>query len=103
MKNKVIILLWIVYTCLPANLHANEKDTAQPNPARYTASDSIYDLSVNSGNEYVIFSYKHKTEVFEWQLYSSKIIFCLVLLIVITGLAFSGWATGCMTGCPSWA
>jgi hypothetical protein len=40
--------------------------------------------------EYRISGYKHRQNVFHWQLYSSKIIFIVVVFLVIAGIYFSG-------------
>jgi hypothetical protein len=40
--------------------------------------------------EYRISGYQHRKEVFKWQLYSSKIIFFVVIFLVFVGIYFSG-------------
>lgn len=38
---------------------------------------------------YRIFGYQHREKVFRWQLFSSKVIFVVVLLLVLIGIFFS--------------
>jgi hypothetical protein len=40
--------------------------------------------------DYRISGYQHRREVFKWQLFSSKIIFAVVILLVLVGVYFSG-------------
>src|SRR5262245_50335480 len=40
--------------------------------------------------EYRISGYQHRRDVFKWQLYSSKIIFFVVIFLVLAGVYFSG-------------
>jgi hypothetical protein len=39
---------------------------------------------------YRVSGYKHRMDIFEWQFLSSKIIFFVVILLVLTGVYFSG-------------
>jgi hypothetical protein len=40
--------------------------------------------------EYRISGYQHRKDVFKWQLYSTKLIFFVVIFLVLAGLYFSG-------------
>ena len=46
--------------------------------------------SFNEYLDYRISGYQHRREVFKWQLYSSKITFYVVILLVLAGVYFSG-------------
>ena len=39
---------------------------------------------------YRVFGYQHRREVFEWQLFSSKVTFYIVICLVLAGIYFSG-------------
>lgn len=39
---------------------------------------------------YRILGYKHRTDIFNWQFFSSKIIFFVVIFLVLSGVYFSG-------------
>ncbi|ADE13481.1 hypothetical protein Nhal_0282 [Nitrosococcus halophilus Nc 4] len=45
--------------------------------------------AVRGGLEYRINGYKHRQEVFEWQLFSSQVIFWVVIMLVFTGMYFA--------------
>lgn len=56
---------------------------------KFQKSDAIYqDLNTNYF-EYVNFSLEHRKRVLTWQYFSTIIIFCVVVLIVVTGLFLS--------------
>lgn len=40
--------------------------------------------------DYRSIGFKHRQEVFDWQLFSTKVIFVVVILLVIAGIYFSG-------------
>lgn len=46
--------------------------------------------SFNEYLDYRISGYQHRREVFKWQLFSSKITFYVVILLVLAGVYFSG-------------
>ncbi len=52
-------------------------------------SDQTYREYSNKFLEYEAFSLDHRRRVFNWQYYSSIVIFCIVILIVLTGLLMS--------------
>jgi Tfp pilus assembly protein PilO len=54
------------------------------------ATKEQYFLALRSSFEYRISGFEHRQEVFQWQLYSSKIIFIVVVLLVLVGIYFSG-------------
>ncbi len=49
-----------------------------------------YNRSMQKFYDYRSSGYEHRKRVFEWQLFSSKIIFYVVIFLVIVGLFFSG-------------
>jgi hypothetical protein len=51
---------------------------------------AMYQNALYAYYEYRVSGFKHRKEVFAWQLYSSKLIFWSVLLLVISGISFSG-------------
>ncbi len=54
------------------------------------STKAIYLESLHAYYDYRISGFKHRKEVFAWQLFSSMIIFYVVLLLVISGICFSG-------------
>ena len=50
----------------------------------------LYQHSIRSYYDYRVSGFDHRKKVFAWQLYSSKLIFWSVLLLVLAGIAFSG-------------
>ncbi len=66
---------------LPEGLTINDLD--EPTKEKYYDALSGY-------FEYRLSGYKHRQNVFQWQLYSSKIIFIVVVFLVIAGIYFSG-------------
>ena len=51
---------------------------------------AIYLESMYAYYEYRVSGFKHRKKVFAWQLFSSKLIFWSVLLLVFSGIVFSG-------------
>lgn len=51
---------------------------------------AIYQDAMYAYYEYRVSGFEHRKEVFSWQLYSSKLIFWCVLLLVFSGICFSG-------------
>lgn len=51
---------------------------------------SIYQDAMYAYYEYRVSGFQHRKEVFAWQLFSSKLIFWAVLLLVFSGISFSG-------------
>lgn len=51
---------------------------------------AMYQNAMYAYYEYRVSGFKHRKDVFAWQLYSSKLIFWSVLLLVISGISFSG-------------
>lgn len=51
---------------------------------------AIYQDAMYAYYEYRVSGFEHRKEVFAWQLYSSKLIFWCVLLLVFSGICFSG-------------
>lgn len=54
------------------------------------ATKEQYFAALNEYYKYRISGYKHRQEVFYWQLLSSKIIFVVVIFLVLVGIYFSG-------------
>lgn len=54
------------------------------------STKAVYLESLHAYYEYRISGFKHRKKVFAWQLFSSKIIFYVVLLLVFSGICFSG-------------
>lgn len=67
---------------------------SQPTPAQQQLFDdstmAIYQDAMYAYYEYRVSGFEHRKEVFAWQLYSSKLIFWCVLLLVFSGICFSG-------------
>ncbi|GAA5521936.1 hypothetical protein LQ318_09310 [Aliifodinibius salicampi] len=65
-----------------------------PTPAQQQLFDdstmAIYQDAMYAYYEYRVSGFEHRKEVFAWQLYSSKLIFWCVLLLVFSGISFSG-------------
>lgn len=51
---------------------------------------AIYEDALYAYYEYQVTGFEHRRNVFDWQLYSSKIIFWCVLFLVFSGICFSG-------------
>ena len=51
---------------------------------------SIYRDAMYAYYEYRVSGFQHRKKVFDWQLFSSKLIFWSVLLLVFSGITFSG-------------
>lgn len=51
---------------------------------------AIYQDAMYAYYEYRVSGFEHRKQVFAWQLYSSKLIFWCVLLLVFCGICFSG-------------
>lgn len=51
---------------------------------------AMYQNAMYAYYEYRVSGFKHRKDVFAWQLYSSKLIFWSVLLLVLSGISFSG-------------
>lgn len=52
-------------------------------------SAAAYNMALQRYYQYRVDSYQHRSSVFSWQLFSSRIIFVVVILIVLVGLLFS--------------
>lgn len=50
---------------------------------------AVFEQSLEGYYQYHVGAYTHRRAVFEWQLFSSKVIFGVVILIVLAGLYFS--------------
>ena len=83
----------------PQNITSDNNLSSSCNIASYSTSPNSDFLTTesnvkkidyeNSFYEYMIFSVKHREKVFAWQLFSSKIIFLIVMILVIVGIFFS--------------
>lgn len=51
---------------------------------------AMYKDAMYAYYEYRVSGFEHRKEVFAWQLFSSKLIFWSVLLLVLSGISFSG-------------
>lgn len=51
--------------------------------------DSNHLASWKEYYSYMTFGYKHRKNVFAWQMFSSKIIFCIVIVLVLIGIYFA--------------
>lgn len=51
---------------------------------------AMYQDAMYAYYEYRVSGFEHRKEVFAWQLFSSKLIFWCVLLLVFSGICFSG-------------
>lgn len=65
-----------------------ESKTKEEDPAviKESSNDSLLNKTIS---EYNIFAFKHRINAYKWQLFSSKIIFFMVILIVLAGLYLS--------------
>ncbi|SHF18248.1 hypothetical protein SAMN05443144_10652 [Fodinibius roseus] len=65
-----------------------------PTPAQQKLFDdstmAVYQDAMYAYYEYRVSGFEHRKEVFAWQLFSSKLIFWSVLLLVLSGISFSG-------------
>lgn len=65
-----------------------------PTPAQQQLFDdstmAIYQDAMYAYYEYRVSGFDHRKQVFAWQLFSSKLIFWSVLLLVLSGICFSG-------------
>lgn len=61
-----------------------------PDPsARSPATAEAYQASLQAYYDYRLRGYEHRLQVFEWQLWSTKVIFYVVLLLVLAGIYFA--------------
>lgn len=75
----------------PTSEHSADSGTKPLNPGYVDPqTNSKYQESLRAALDYQIYSYAQAQKTFDWQYWSSKIIFWMVLLVVIAGLAFSG-------------
>ena len=58
--------------------------------AEDSALQAKYFESIKAYYDYRINGFKHRHSVFQWQLYSSKIVFIAVLVLLLAGIVFSG-------------
>ena len=72
------------------------KEIKLPTLANSQKTEGVYSLTQRQADtvnhikvEYTKFAYDYKMKVFHWQLLSSKIIFCVVTLVVFAGLYLS--------------
>lgn len=71
---------------------AGEKEHMPQSPPLYSSSKetaSKYQQSMQAYYDYTIRGFKHRSKVFEWQLFSSKILFVIVILLVFSGIYFA--------------
>ncbi|WP_142714885.1 hypothetical protein [Fodinibius sediminis] len=65
-----------------------------PTPAQQQLLDdstlAVYRDAMYAYYEYRVSGFEHRKQVFAWQLFSSKLIFWCVLLLVFSGISFSG-------------
>ncbi|MDX1670861.1 MAG: hypothetical protein R3211_00865 [Balneolaceae bacterium] len=64
-----------------------------PSPLEQQLDDStleIYNKALYAYYEYRVSGFQHRKKVFAWQLFSTKLIFWSVLLLVFSGITFSG-------------
>jgi hypothetical protein len=54
------------------------------------ATLAVYQDALHAYYDYRVSGFQHRKEVFGWQLFSSRLIFWTVLLLVFSGIAFSG-------------
>lgn len=54
------------------------------------ATREQYNAAMREYYRYRINGYQHRTDIFRWQFFSSKIIFFVVILLVLSGVYFSG-------------
>lgn len=68
--------------------------TMSPSPRQRKLMDdstlAMYRDAMSAYYQYRISGFSHRKEVFAWQLFSTKLIFWAVLLMVFCGIAFSG-------------
>ena len=50
----------------------------------------VYLAALREHYSYQLSGYQHRRKVFDWQLFSSKVTFYIVILIVLSGIYFSG-------------
>lgn len=55
-----------------------------------SATVSVQQLTWKNYYEYKNFGYAHRQKVFKWQLFSSKLIFFVVVILVLSGIYFAG-------------
>jgi hypothetical protein len=78
----------------PINKSNKPEVSIIPDPPGMLVNDdavrSRYLASMREYYEYRISGFQHRRRVFEWQLYSSKITFYVVVVLVLAGIYFSG-------------
>lgn len=62
---------------------------SQPVPATDPQTNARYQESLRASYDFQIYSYTQAKKTFDWQYWSSKVIFWVVLVLVGAGLAFS--------------
>ena len=74
--------------------YANALDIVLPSPPDMdklaSRSANMYVDGLSAYYAYYASALKHRRDIFDWQLWSSKIIFVVVVFLVITGVAFAG-------------
>ncbi len=66
----------------------------QPSPKQRKLMDSStvaeYKRAMSAYYQYRVFGYEHRKNVFAWQSFSTKVTFWVVLMLVFSGIIFSG-------------
>ena len=71
------------------NLQAKSLPVVEQPKLELSEADSTRLVAMREYYEYVIADYHHTHKVFEWQLFSSYIIFTIVILLVVFGMLLS--------------
>ena len=70
-----------------------QDDPAKPKPLSPTISDPVtlqkYQTSLQAYYDYRTSGMKHRSRVFEWQLFSARLIFGVVIFLVLAGIVFA--------------
>ncbi len=61
-----------------------------PEVERDSALQAKYFESITAYYDYRVNGFRHRHSVFQWQLYSSKVVFIAVLVLLLAGIVFSG-------------
>ena len=74
------------------NEQSVDKDELMPQPPPpFSNKETVskYQQAMQAYYDYSIRGFKHRSIVFEWQLFSSKILFVIVILLVFSGIYFA--------------
>jgi hypothetical protein len=88
---RAILRIWVVvviFASISAQV-AHGQQSLAPTAVTIAPSAALANRLQQAGVEHEIAAWKHDEEVYQWQLWSSKVIFWVVNLIVFSGIVFS--------------